>query len=380
MCGLKRGVIAAACIGLLFAGPNEGIARPQAPAPSSVRQSFDLAVPYAPSPVRIGSRRYLVYELHLTNFARDPLTLDRVRIEDADTGKPIRDLAGERLQAALHIVGDSDASATIAPGRRAIVYLEVPIGNTAPRALRHRVHFSAPGTAPATVTGGEVRVAEPSRQLLGPPLRGGPWVAVYDPDWARGHRRVVYAVGGRATIPGRHAIDWMHAGLPEGGTSESGRGAAVIAVADAVVATTRDGVAEPPAGTPRPPVPIGDATGNYVALDLGDGRYAFYEHLAPGLSVKPGDRVRRGQVIGRLGSTGQAVRPHLHFHVADANSPLAAEGLPFALTGGRVVGRYPSFEAFGEARAWAPATSAGDLQGALPPPMSIVVFDDAAAH
>src|SRR3546814_3208759 len=77
---------------------------------------------------------------------------------------------------------------------------------------------------------------------------------------------------------------------------------------------------------------LGDATGNYVALDLGDGRHAFYEHLKPGsIRVVPGQRVRRGEVIAELGFTGDSTGPHLHFHVADAPSPLGAEGLPFEI-------------------------------------------------
>lgn len=71
-------------------------------------------------------------------------------------------------------------------------------------------------------------------------------------------------------------------------------GEPVLAVADAVVSAVRDDVPESIAGAPPPS--LADETGNYIALDLGGGRLAFYEHLAPGLSVRAGDRVRRGQV------------------------------------------------------------------------------------
>jgi murein DD-endopeptidase MepM/ murein hydrolase activator NlpD len=75
-------------------------------------------------------------------------------------------------------------------------------------------------------------------------------------------------------------------------------------------------------------------------LDLGDGVYAFYAHLQPGsIKVKVGDKVRRGQVLGLVGNSGNSTEPHLHFHLSDANSPLGCEGLPYSLTAFEVQGR-----------------------------------------
>src|SRR5262249_48888843 len=46
------------------------------------------------------------------------------------------------------------------------------------------------------------------------------------------------------------------------------------------------------------------------------GQYAFYAHLQPGsLRVKVGDRVRKGQVLAKLGFSGNTTGPHLHFQV-----------------------------------------------------------------
>ncbi len=110
-----------------------------------------------------------------------------------------------------------------------------------------------------------------------------------------------------------------------------GFGTGVLAVADATVSATHDGIPEnEPADKRAVPITLETIGGNYVILDLGAGRYAFYAHLQPGsLKVHAGDKVRRGEVLGLLGNTGNSDAPHLHFHVADANNPLGAEGLPY---------------------------------------------------
>jgi murein DD-endopeptidase len=174
----------------------------------------------------------------------------------------------------------------------------------------------------------------------------------------RGHRRVFYAVDGRARIPGRFAIDWVKLdangrstrGNKDRTANTLGHGAEVLAVADAVVAAVRDDMPESAAISAHPKHALGDATGNYVALDLGDGHYAFYEHLKPGsVRVAHGQRVRRGETIAALGFTGDSTGPHLHFHVADAASPLGAEGVPFVFERFDVLGRYGDIGKLGDA-------------------------------
>jgi murein DD-endopeptidase MepM/ murein hydrolase activator NlpD len=67
-------------------------------------------------------------------------------------------------------------------------------------------------------------------------------------------------------------------------------------------------------------------------LDLGAGQFAHYIHLQPGsLRVKAGDHVRRGQILARIGNSGDSREPHLHFEVATASSLLAGEGVPYLI-------------------------------------------------
>ena len=290
--------------------------------------AFDFSVPTPPSPVAIDGRDWLIYELHLTNFSRGPLRLTRLDVLAGGT-KVLQSFAGDELAQRVADVGET-----------VVVYLEIPVSTQhPPRLLRHRVRYATDdGREVDEVVGGEVRLRPRTRLELDPPLRGGPWVAVYAWQWPRGHRRVFYTLDGRARLPGRFAIDWVR--QDEQGRTASGDadivknslgyGADVLAVADARVAATRDGITESERVSANPTHPLDEAAGNYIALELGHGRFAIYEHLAPGsIRVARGERVRRGQVLASLGFTGDSTGPHLHFHVADNPSPLLGEGLPF---------------------------------------------------
>jgi murein DD-endopeptidase MepM/ murein hydrolase activator NlpD len=68
---------------------------------------------------------------------------------------------------------------------------------------------------------------------------------------------------------------------------------------------------------------------------------AFYARLVPGSaseSVEAGQEVKAGDVVGRLGNSGNSDSPHLHFHVMDSPNPLASNGLPYVFESMDLVG------------------------------------------
>jgi hypothetical protein len=70
--------------------------------------------------------------------------------------------------------------------------------------------------------------------------------------------------------------------------------------------------------------------GNHVVVETA-GTCALYAHLAPGsVAVTRGRRVRAGEVLGRVGHTGNSTAPHLHFQLMDSADPLRAAGVPCA--------------------------------------------------
>jgi murein DD-endopeptidase MepM/ murein hydrolase activator NlpD len=70
--------------------------------------------------------------------------------------------------------------------------------------------------------------------------------------------------------------------------------------------------------------------GNHVVL-RGDGVFAAFAHFAPGsVAVKAGQRVRAGDLLGRVGHTGNSTMPHLHVQLMDSDDPLSAKGVPCA--------------------------------------------------
>ncbi len=311
---------------------------------------LEMRVPFEPTAFPSGPHVYLLYELHLTNFTPTPLSLSRIDVLDADarSAPPIATFAAAQLETIMQPLGgkplpDAKVRHVIADGQSSIVFISVVFdrGSHIPDRLVHRVT-----TAYAAEEGAVIFTHQTELHVLGPPVEGADWLASDGPnnDPDNHHRRGVVFLDGRWVDSRRYAVDWMQVkdGVTFSGDARDARsyfsyGKAVLAVADGRVITARDTLPDniPGQGDAfHPAVPIGLETvpGNTITLDLGGGQFAYYMHLQPGsLRVKAGDRVRRGQVLARLGVSGDAREPHLHFEVTNSPKSLVGEGVPYLI-------------------------------------------------
>ncbi|HZS96922.1 MAG TPA: M23 family metallopeptidase [Terriglobales bacterium] len=76
--------------------------------------------------------------------------------------------------------------------------------------------------------------------------------------------------------------------------------------------------------------PVMAYAGNCVIIDHGSSEYSVMMHMQPGsVTVNVGDRVATGQVIGRLGNSGDAFGPHLHYQLQSGPQVFHDQSLPF---------------------------------------------------
>ena len=74
--------------------------------------------------------------------------------------------------------------------------------------------------------------------------------------------------------------------------------------------------------------------GNHVVIEHSPGEFSVYAHLKPGsLRVKAGERVRSGDYLAQVGTSGNSTEPHLHFHVCDSPDAMLCAGIPARFTG-----------------------------------------------
>lgn len=320
---------------------------------------------------------HVAYDLQLTNATAVPASVEKIDIVDGtDPTKVLASFSGTELVDPECVFGDCNRlrdlpagyveTAQIPPQESRVVFIDFALDSLdeTPAALLHHLYgtgaaspaFGEPGPIDYLTT--PVAISAQTVPVIAPPVRGENWVALNgccEPGFP--HRSSVMSVNGKLNNSQRFAIDWkqtndqgeFYTGDKTRNESYVDYGTEILAVADATVVSILDGMEANapgvlPASDPQlaAKLTVENVDGNHVVLDLGDGVYAMYAHLISGsVTVKPGDTVTEGQVIGKLGNTGNANASHLHFQLMDGPSLLEADSLPYELKSFDYAGQVP---------------------------------------
>jgi Peptidase family M23 len=319
--------------------------------PQSQMTTTALTVSAVNPPVRVfGSdgMTHLEYDLILQSMFDAPVTVTSIEVMAPD-GAALLKLEDQQVATYTTPVFSGRPTAVVPPSGSlgTVIDIVLPADNV-PVRLDHRISYR-PGTSELESLVGTREIIGPALEVdtqtpttIASPLEGPGWLNANSccvPEAP--HRVSRIAVGGNSIKKfEQFAIDWVQTRNGrvfdgDGAHNEQwyGFGADVLAVADGSVAAVFDGMPNqlpdvPATGLHGPR----DYSGNHVSLQISPGVWASYAHLAPGsITVNIGDQVKKGQVIGRLGNSGNSTGPHLHFQLSDGPEITTSNSLPFSL-------------------------------------------------
>ncbi|MFA4855301.1 MAG: M23 family metallopeptidase [archaeon] len=310
-----------------------------------------LEIKNTPLISNLDNNQTLVYELFIKTYS--PVEFAKIEIVDSGSNVVLKTLSGDYLNASLrNVPRDNSAFA-------ALLWLNLP-KQQIPSSIYHRVYFRQ-NNEEEPISGAAINISTEELAISGPPLKGDKWLAASAPPGLTVHRKALIMLQGLDFFPERYAIDWMRYGPDnllyknEGAVNEDYYcyGSDLLAVSDGRIVDAKDGIPDnKPLEYPKN-LPLVNYGGNYVVLEIDQNHYAFYAHLIPGsIKVKIGDEVKKGQVIGKLGNSGNSDAPHLHFHVCSSQNFLFSEGLPYL---------FDSYSLEGASRNWEKDWVAGNL-------------------
>jgi hypothetical protein len=344
-------------------GALAGVTVPDAFTPLTVQPISQPTFPFLGS----DNKFHLAFDVQITNATGAVATLDAVDVVDGqDPKRVIASFGAKQLVDPACNYGNCNRlrqltqapspDNSIPPQASRTLLLDFTLDALAqfPKAVMLRLHgtgVTRPGTdenTPIDELGAPFDMSAGAPRVISPPLRGNNWVALNgccDPGWA--HRDAILSVNMKLNNSQRFAIDWKRSddqgdfynGDKDKNESYVDYGSPVYAVADGTVTATLDDMEANapgilPASDPvlAKKLTVQNIDGNHVILDIGGGVYAMYAHFIKGsLLVKPGDKVKKGQQIAKLGNTGNANAPHLHFQLMNGPSLLEADAVPYVL-------------------------------------------------
>jgi len=327
---------------------------------------------HEPIPFRGGGKTILTYELHITNSGLEDMLLDSIQVFNGQQ-QLIKTYKNGLLSQCTARFDKKSKMVRLTKGWRSVVFIKLEFENTSdvPEILLHKIYFTTTKTIRKwllikhTVEDKHawinvpVCVSNHKPVVIGPPVGDGIWHVQGCPgeEGYRFHRGSMRPFHGKIVDRARYAIDFSKCGsdnrLFQGAGNQNenwyGYGEDVVACAEGTVVAMHDGIPDNRLGSRSVPMnTLENIAGNFVIINIGQGLYAHYAHLKQNsIQVNEGEYVNRGDILGRIGNSGNSTAPHLHFHVCDGNY-LLGEGMPFIFDQFEYLGEAENIRAFDE--------------------------------
>lgn len=308
---------------------------------------------------------HVIYDLLLTNFNSHPSTVKEIHIlgrnSAAEAWRTVKTLSGSELvKNFTRIAGAKETPFTLDAAKVGVVWVNVSWDKESdvPSELAHRVVFDSKnqfGTAQEyDYTCAELKIDKKPPVVISPPLKGSKWLVAGGYIGKLGHRTALFPIDNDLHSAQPYAIDWQRLDEKNLSSSDISKNESnrsydepVYAVADGIVLGVNDRFNDQP-----PQKPVGEErlswpAGNSLVLDIGNGHYVMYAHMRRGsILFKPGDKVKRGEQIGKVGSTGNSYGAHLHMHVTSNPGLLNGDGVPYLFDKFEVIGEMKDLDSY----------------------------------
>jgi hypothetical protein len=324
---------------LLSCAQNTSLVEPTA------ESSFDLKVKFAPQELKSTNGMInIMYSLEASNFETDGYKLRDFQVVNSSNNKILCSISDTNKYLVIlkpdNVIMREDLYYYPQNAHLNYIFLVDLISDPSqvPQRIKHKLILTK-NSKQWIVEGEEVSVSKAAVPLFSPPLKGELFMSANSTTLENNHHpKICVTYKGNTTIPERYCIDWNK--IDASGNTYNGDpgvcenwyiyGQNVYAVSIGEVVSVNDGMPDQfPVGTKSADLTMFNGIGNSVTLAV-PGGYVTYGHMIKNsIAVKIGQSVSRGQLIGKVGNSGNSDAPHLHIGLHTDFPYYISEGLPY---------------------------------------------------
>ncbi|MCK9413088.1 MAG: M23 family metallopeptidase [Prolixibacteraceae bacterium] len=306
--------------------------------------SIDLKVTFAPIEVKSTSGKVvLIYSVESLNFEKEGYKLKDFQVLNAQNGNvlcSISDTAKNMLM--IHKPSVSTTMDLYAYPMRTPASYRFSVGlefdrTKVPQMIKHRLVLMK-DVKERIIETAQTPVLIKQLPVLSSPFKGNEFVATNTTALNPIHSSFQTSYKGISSVPERFCVDWLKLGadgkLFHGDLKINENwyvyGQNLYAASDGEVIFMQEGMPDQiPFEVKDEDFNLYNGTGNCVVLYTVNG-YLVYGHMIKNsILVTLGQMVTKGQMLGKVGNSGNSSAPHLHFGLHSEFPYYVSEGLPY---------------------------------------------------